>query len=140
VSNYLERIHAAANDGSLLHHNDLFYILYRWRDFNDKNPDEVRTWTYKQLDNNKALVIFARQMTGESWSHGMGLFGGLGDRVSTRTVTAQIDKDIDILDPDKLRAGLDRILRDKKLNQESLDDVRTFVDAWDRKLLGKDDW
>jgi len=135
----LEKIQAAAKDGSLLHHNDLMYILYNWQDFNDNDSDAVRAWTDDQLDDDEALVIFAHQMTGESWSYGMGGFGSLGDRVSTRTVTAQINKDIDILDPDKLRAGLDRILKAKTLDQESLDGVQTFVHAWDRKLSGKED-
>ena len=135
----LKRIREAAKNGILLHHKDLFYILYRWRDFSDNKPDEVRAWTDKLLGTDEALVIFSRQMTGESWSYGMGGFGSLGDRVSKRTVTAQISKDIDILDPKKLRSGLDRILKEQKLEKESLDDVQTFLDAWDRKLAGTED-
>ncbi|MBL4891023.1 MAG: hypothetical protein JKX91_04205 [Rhizobiaceae bacterium] len=135
----LTKIRRAAQDGSLLHHNDLFYILYRWRDFNDNNPDEVCAWTDSQVENDEALLIFARQLMGESWSYGMGGFGSLGDRVSKRTIVAQISKDIDILDPKKLRIGLDRILKEQKLEKESLDVVQKFVEAWDRKLAGNED-
>ncbi len=135
----LERIRSAAKDGTLLHHNNLLFILYYWRSFNENKPDEIRAWTGEQLGNDEALVKFARQMTGESWSHGMGRFGSLGDRISTRNVAVKFSTDIDILDSEEFRAGLDRILKDKKLEQDMLDDVQTFIDAWDRKLAGNED-
>ena len=67
------------------------------------DPTEVRSWTDPLLNDDNALVIFARELTGESWSQSMG-FPGLGDRVARRHVQAQIDENTDILDVDRFRA------------------------------------
>ena len=68
VDRALAAIRAAAMDGSLLLHKDLLTILYRWRDFSDNDPTEVRNWTDSLLEKDDALVILAKKLIGESLS------------------------------------------------------------------------
>lgn len=132
VAQALEVIRDSSRDGSLLKHDDLIYILYRWRDFLDNNASEVRAWTDTLLDNDEALVVFAKELTGESWSHSMG-FAGLGDRVAVRETRAKIDDDIDIIDPDKLRNGLEKLQSSGSLENDEKEIVETFLEAWERR-------
>lgn len=132
VSHALTAIRAAADDGSLLHNNELIHILYRWRDFLGNDPTEVRAWTDPLLAKDEALLTFARKLTGESWSQGLGVVG-LGDRVSKRTIRAQIDKNTDILDVDAFRSTLERLQSDGTLDDESQKTVDGFLAAWKRQ-------
>lgn len=138
VDRTLTAIRAAAADGSLQQHNDLIHILYRWRDFTNNDPTEVRAWTDTLLADDDALVIFAREMTGESWSQGMG-FQGLGDRVAQRHVRAQIDENTDILDVDRFRAELERVQASGQLDEPSQKTVDDFLEAWARRRNGEND-
>jgi hypothetical protein len=135
----LVAIRATAASGSLLHHQDLHYILFRWRDFLDNDPAEVRAWTDKLISDDNALVILARAMTSRTWSMGMGGFGSLGDRVSKASSTAQIADDTDILDVTAFHAGLKRIRDEAKIDAECLEVVRTFLHSWDRQRRGEHD-
>ena len=137
VERALAAIRNAAADGSLLHHTDLFYILYTWRDFMGNDPAEVRAWTDPLLNDDNALVIFARELTGESWSQGMGL-AGLGDRVAQRHVQARINEDTDILDVDRFRAELERLQASGQLDEPSQKTVDDFLAAWGRRRDGRD--
>ena len=69
VKHALKAIRSSAANGSLLNHQDLIAILYRWQDFLDNEPSEVRAWTDSQLENDAALVTFARELTREMLSH-----------------------------------------------------------------------
>lgn len=109
----LNAIRTSSADGSLLVHKDLLYILYRWIDFMGGDPTEARAWTDSLLDDRKALLILVKVMTGASWSMGMGGFGSLGDRVSKRTVRAQISDDSPVIDARKFRAAIEKIANDK---------------------------
>jgi hypothetical protein len=137
VERALVAIREAAANGTLLQHKDLGYILYRWRDFLDGDVSEVRAWTDGMMGNDGALIVFARMMTGQSWSMGMGGFGSLGDRISMPTTTAQIDEDTEILDTRAFRAGLERIQDEATMDHHALEAVRLFLDAWDRNLRGE---
>ena len=137
VDRALAAIRTAATDGSLLNHKDLISILYRWRDFSGNDPTEVRAWTDPLLNDDNALVIFARELTGESWSQGMG-FSGLGDRVAQRHMRAQIDENTDILDVDRFRAELQRLQASGQLDEPSQKTVDDFLVAWDRRRDGLD--
>lgn len=138
VERTLTAIRAAAADGSLLQHQDLIRILYRWRDFMDNDPAEVRAWTDPLLLDDQALLVFARELTGESWSMGMGV-EGLGDRVSQRHIRAQIDENTDILDVDRFRTQLERLQSSEQLDEQSQKTVDDFLSAWDRRRSGTDD-
>ncbi|MBX3446964.1 MAG: hypothetical protein KF765_09415 [Parvibaculaceae bacterium] len=131
-------IRTAAADESLLDHKDLIYILYRWRDFADNDPTEVRAWTDPLLSNEKALIIFAKGFTGESWSQGMG-FVGLGDRVAQRHVRAQINENTNILDVDRFRTELERLQASGQLDEPNQKVIDDFLAAWDRRRQGRDD-
>jgi len=126
-------IRESAGNGKLLHHKDLVSILYRWRDFMNGEASEVRAWTQERMQSDEALVIFAKQFTGKTSSISMG-FSGLGDRVPRYTDRVQIKDDIDILDPALLRTGLEQILKEKTLDQKSLDVVKDFITVWDKQL------
>jgi predicted KAP-like P-loop ATPase len=135
----LAGIRAAAENGSLLHHRDLMALLYSWRDFMSMDASEVRTWTDALLHNDQALVVFAKAMTRQSWSAGMGGFGSLGDRVATPTTQAQVNENTDILDLLAFRNGLERIVRENALDEDSVQTVQTFLDAWKRGNRRRDD-
>lgn len=137
VDRALSAIRTAAADGSLLHHKDLFYILYRWRDFMGNDPTEILAWTRPLLNDDEALLIFARKLTGESWSMGMG-FSELGDRVARRQIEVRIDEDTDILDVPRFRAELERLHASGQLDQPSQSTVDEFLLAWDRRREGSD--
>jgi predicted KAP-like P-loop ATPase len=140
IDRALHSIRAAAADKSLILHKDLISILYRWRDLAGNDVTEVKTWTDSQMKCEEALVILAKKLTRESWSYSIGMFGSLGDRVSTRTFQADIDDDIAILDSQAFRTGLEQIRDSGKLDKDSLDIVIIFLDAWERKKLSVDDW
>lgn len=129
----LSAIRVAADNGSLLTHNDLLSILYSWRGFMDNDPSEVKAWTDELLKDPKATVVLVRAMTSDSWSMGIGGFGSMGDRVAKRTVRAQISDDTDILNVKEFRRTLNNILNSSELNKDEKDDVKQFLLAWDRK-------
>jgi predicted KAP-like P-loop ATPase len=125
-------IATASQNGLLLGHKDLIGILYRWRDF-EGDAQVVRNWTSMLLGDDDAVVVLARHLTSQSWSHGMGGFGSLGDRVAIPTVQAQIDGSDVIIDMQTFRASLERIDREATIHAEKLAVVRTFLQAWDRR-------
>jgi len=133
----LNAIRRAADDGTLIGHRDLVYILGRWRALLGGNSKEVREWTGARMLEDASLVAFARGFSGRSWSMEVGGFGSLGDRVSKATVVANIKDDIEIIDPKAFRGRLEEILSGGKVDQDSLKTVRTFLDAWDRSPGGK---
>ena len=133
----LEAIRSAANDMSLIKHRDLISILYSWRHFQNGDATEIRGWTDKLLDDDEALVILAQELTGESWSHGMG-WDGLGDRVAERHIRAQISDDVDILDVAQFRTSLERLQSSGTLGQENQQIVDQFLAAWDQRENGED--
>ena len=135
----LTRIREASASGVLLHHRDLMRVLYTWRFLMNEDSTEVRRWTDQLMDNDDALVVFAKEMTGQSWSFGMGGFGSLGDRVATPRTEAHINDDTDILDVAAFRTGLDRIVAEGRLDEGDREAVRTFLTAWDRGNRQRDD-
>lgn len=135
----LNAIRSAAADMSLLKHQDLIYVLYRWRDFLNNDPSEIRKWTDGLLSNPEALVVLARGLTSQSWSMGMGGFGALGDRVSMPTIVAQIGDETDILDVQAFRKALEGLVTDGTIDDASLTTVKEFLEAWDRKQSGREE-
>ncbi len=134
----LNAIRTSSADGSLLVHKDLLYILYRWIDFMGGDPTEARAWTDSLLDDRKALLILVKVMTGASWSMGMGGFGSLGDRVSKRTVRAQISDDSPVIDARKFRAAIEKIANDKNSSDDEIASIQTLLSAWAHRARGED--
>ena len=128
----LDAIRESANDNSLLESSDLTYILYRWGAFMDGDFSEVTQWTNQHLLNDEALVVLARQFTGESWSMGMG-FDGLGDRVANRNVRAQISDETEIVDTGTFWDNLVQLRDSNSLNEDDQLVVVTFLEAWQRR-------
>ena len=138
VERTLTEIRASAANSSLLQHKDFIRILYHWRDLMDNDPTEVRAWSDNLLADDEALITLARELTGESWSHGMG-FHGLGDRVAQRHTRAKIDENTDILDVDRFRTELERIQASSQLDELSQQVVDDFLEAWSRRRNREDD-
>lgn len=92
----LNRLREAAAVGSLAQCPRLEALLYRWGD--RAGELEVRTWTDTQLDNDQFVVALARDVVRESWSHGIGSFGALGDRVALRTEYVNLEPLTALLD------------------------------------------
>ncbi len=132
IERALNTIRSSANDGSLLLRPEVMSILYRWKDFMDGNSAEVKNWTNQLLQDDNAIVILVRAMTRNSWVTRMG-FDGMGDRVATPVVQAGIDDNSDIIDAVAFRASLERILAENTLDADSLNAVRVFIEAWDRR-------
>ena len=130
VSRALASIREAASENELLHHQDLVYILYAWRDFLGGDASEVIEWTSPLLEDEKALVIFSEAFTGESWSHGIGGFGFLGDSVATRKVTARISDNTDFIDQEKFRLNLEKLKNSAFSEEEDRKKVEEFLKAW----------
>lgn len=128
----LARIRAAAADSSLLQHRDLMPILYTWRSLMDGDVSEVRAYTDGLMNNDSALATFAKAMTGQSWSFGMGGFGSLGDRIATPRTEAHIRDNTNVLDVPTFRSALERIVSENRLDEDDRAAIRTFLAAWDR--------
>lgn len=128
----LKGIRALAASGTLLDNSDALYVLFRWYDFTDKS-DEPRNWTDALLTDDNAVAKLADAFTGESWSIGMGGFGGsLGDRVSTSQKRAQMDNAHLIIDVDAFKTALARAANSETLSEDELQKVRTL-----RNLVNK---
>jgi predicted KAP-like P-loop ATPase len=126
----LNSIRTAAANGTLITHQDLVYILYRWREFLDGDTSEILTWTNDRIQEDRSLVALARDFTGRSWSMGMGGFGSLGDRVSKVSIVAQIGEDTDIVDTSAFYARLEEVVAARSLGGDDLEAVTTFLNAW----------
>ena len=93
----LDHIRAAARSGELAAHREPAYLLYRWRDFDGDDGEEVKHWTDEQLTSDEMVVKFAEAFTSHSWSQGMG-FAGLGDTVARRNIRACVSTLQSIMD------------------------------------------
>lgn len=133
----LGAIRSAAADKSLLKHQDLINILFRWRDFLNNEPYEVRNWTDGLLSDPKALIVLARGFTSQSWSMGMGGFGDLGDRVQMPTTVTLIRDDTDIVNVKAFRDALEGLVADRSIEEASLVIVEEFLAAWNKQKDGR---
>lgn len=130
-------ITVAAQSGELMSHPQLPYILFRWGEFAGDDCAQVKEWTSKQLKTDEAVAQLAEAFTGESWSHGMGMFG-LGDRVVTRRIGASIDGLDRVVDVVEFRRRLEEIERGSNLQEEHKRCAHVFLDAWRAGESGKD--
>lgn len=137
VEQALAKIRTAAVNGTLLQHRDLISILYRWAALVGDDGEEVREWTHQQMDDSEALVILARRLTGEGQSIALGGYGALGDRVATHTTTANVNSEINILDPVTFRERLELLHDESSIDPDSLEAIDIFLGAWDRQAKGE---
>ena len=130
IESALKAIRLSAANNSLLNHQNLIDILYRWRDFLDNDPSEVRGFTDPLLENDAALVIFARKSIGETWSQ------GVENRVAKRGTKLLIDKQTDIFDIPVFCSRLETLRKADTLNEEDQKTVQDFLEAW-QKMQGE---
>ena len=131
VADGLNAIRSSALDGSLLYHQDLISILYRWREFLENDLSEVRVWTDSLLQIDEALIIFARELTGYTYSQGVGVFG-LADRVAKQEFQVNINEAKDILNVEEFLARLERLQAAGTLNEDAQKIVDNFFGALSR--------
>jgi predicted KAP-like P-loop ATPase len=133
----LKAITNAAAVGDLISHPELPSILFRWRDFTDGDETSVKKWTNSQLAIDDAVAMLANAFTGESWTHGGGMFG-VGDRVATRIIRASVDGLESIVDVEKFRYRLEELEKRDDLDNELKEKVSTFLEGWRRRDAGYD--
>lgn len=134
----LARIQTATDDGSLISHPRLAYILYRWKELAKDDGKLVRNWTESQLGNDIAIAHFAKAFTSESWSQGMGMFG-LGDRVAMRNTRAQVAGLSTIIDDSAFRQRVEALAEAASLPEPHKENVNTFLAAWRQRDKGGHD-
>ena len=128
----LEAIRTAAQNGTLLGHQDLVDLLYRWRDLLGNDPTEVRAWTDRLLEDEQAVIRLARKLTGETWSQQMGGVG-LADRVSKPGIRTLVDENTDVLDVEVLCQRLEALQGAGTLDEVEQMTVDQFLKAWGKQ-------
>lgn len=134
----LKKIKEAAASGQLISHPRLPNILYRWMEFAADDSASVKSWTDGQLLDDIAVAQMAKAFTGESWSYGLGMFSGLGDRVAKRSTIASIDGLESIMDVEKFRGRLEELEKSNVLESPHKEQIQTFLDAWRSREAGED--
>lgn len=125
----LEAIRRSSQDGTLLAQRKLSPILHRWRWYADDNGVEVRAWTSTQLQDDAAVLSFARAFTGEAQITGMGP-AGIGNRVARRSVRARVGYVDEIVDASLFRTRATAVL--PNLSGKDAEDMGAFLEAWER--------
>jgi predicted KAP-like P-loop ATPase len=133
VAMALEAINAAGENGSLIRHRQLHWLLYRWRDLAKDEGLLVKKWTSERLDEDGSLICFANALISYSWSQGMGI-GGLGDLVAKRSAHVQLKGLQEILDIKKFRSQLEKLKQKLPQDHKDFDSVAGFLKAWDDSL------
>ena len=128
----LEAIRTAAQNGTLLGHQDLVDLLYRWRDLLGNDPTEVRAWTDRLLEDEQALIQLASRLTSETWSQQMGGVG-LADRVSKPGIRTWVDENTDILDVEVFCQRLENLQGAGTLDEVEQMTVDQFLKAWGKQ-------
>ena len=126
----LERIRAAAADGTLAQKPEPVALLYGWRD--RAGAEEVRAWTDRQLANDAFVVTLAKDLVRESWSTGMGGFGFMGDRVARKTEYVHLEPLQPLLDVARLRERVTTMLKSAGLDAADRLALERFQAAPDR--------
>lgn len=123
----LKRIADAARDGSLLAHDDLAVLLYRWHHFANDDGKSVKRWTNARLKEDHAIARFAAAFTSHSWGQ------SIDDLVVKRTDRAQVSGLDKILDLDQFRKRVEAL--DSSLSSDSKDYevIHRFLKAWEYK-------
>lgn len=124
----LDKVRAAAADGTLATHPKLVTILFAWRRLNSGDTSEVRTWTDATLETDPFILALARQVPSESWSVSMG-FDEMGDRVSRRTIRVDLEPYRNILDVPRFEQRIIDLSATDGLDQEDLAHLVTFRDT-----------
>ena len=106
----LDAIRQEALAETLLRHPKLRQLLFAWVERAGDGGAQVRRWTAKLLDDDKAVVRLAKALTFLGESIGLGGHGFLGDRVATKV--PQVDRAAlaKVCDADRLAARAEELL------------------------------
>ncbi len=132
----LGSLERAAEDGCLIVHPQLAYLLFRWAEIANDDGVLVKAWTEKQLGDDIAVAELAKAFTGESWSQ------FLSDRVATRHKKAAVDGLGSIMDVARFRNRLEELETSDSLDEPHNEYIHVFLNAWrvqesDRRMLNE---
>ncbi|MCW6536310.1 KAP family P-loop NTPase fold protein [Sphingomonas lycopersici] len=123
-ANFLERVAAAATDGSLIKTPDVIRPVYAWLNLlEDGKP--VRDWMAIQLESDAALAILARELTSQSWGQSS------EDLVSVRSDRASIEGLDRLVDLDQFRSKLVSLQARLEAGSAEVEVVSRFLKAWE---------
>ena len=121
---FLERISAAAEDGSLIATLDLIRPLFLWLHLlDDKAP--LQKWMAARIEEDGSLIALARGFTTHSWSQSS------EDLVSVRTDRASVASLDKFMDPARFRANLVALQERLGEGSDDADTVGRFLKAWE---------
>lgn len=120
---FLDRIRAAANDGSLLAVPDLMRPLYLWLHFLD-NATEIHHWMAQRIEEDASLVKLASALTTQSWGQSS------DDLVAIRSDRASVGSLDKFIDPDRFRSNLTDLLDRLEVGSDDHQTVDRFLKAW----------
>lgn len=121
---FLERVRAAAANGSLIDIPDFVQSLYLWLQFLD-DDNEIRDWMARQIEGEQSLVKLARAFTRQSWGQSS------EDLVAIRSDRASVSGLEKFMDPEVFRANLRGLLNRLEFGLEDHQTVDRFLKAWD---------
>ena len=113
----IERLRAAAADGSLVKSAQLGRILFDWARRSPEGASEVRRWTDERLADDEFVLAMAKSMISVVTSTSMG-WDGDGDRVSRTSDRVHDDIYNDVLDVPAHGARVEELLAKGQLGDE----------------------
>lgn len=129
----LDRIRVAAADGTLLTHQDLSSLLFRWLELAQDGGVEARAWVAQAVTQDEGVLHLTRAFTSYSWTQNIGL-SGLADAVAkriTRVNPVSLEKLVDLAG---FRARVEAVAAAGRWP-----DVQDFLHAWERAEAGARD-
>lgn len=121
---FLDRVRAAAADGSLLDTPDVMRPLYLWLHLSD-DDGAVREWIAQRIEDDAALVQLARALTTSSWSQSS------EDLVAVRSYRASIRGLDSFMDVKRFRSKLTGLQARTEPGSTEADTVERFLEAWE---------
>lgn len=125
------RIEVAAENGMLLTHQDLPFLLHWWVDLTSDDGATVRAWTSAAIATDSGVTQLAKAFTSYSWSQGM---GGLGDMVAQRMARISLSGMERLIDLDAFRQRVETVAAASENPA-----VQEFLAAWRQADQGKGD-
>ncbi|MDN4632786.1 P-loop NTPase fold protein [Sphingomonas sp. PsM26] len=120
---FLDRIRAAAADGSLMDIPDLMRPLYLWMHFLDDDT-EIREWMALRIEEDASLVKLAGELTTHSWGQSS------DDLVAIRSDRASVGNLEEIMDLDRFKSNLNRLVDRLEAGSDDHQTVDRFLKAW----------
>lgn len=132
----LERIRAAACDGTLVAVPNIVVLLIQWNA--RAGEEEVRAWTNSQISDDAFVVRLADHLVQESWSAGMGGFGFLGDTVARKKEYVSLEPLKPLLDVTRFKERLTELLESAETDPADRAVIERFQVAPERNFQRPD--